>query len=80
MYWFDDTGIGQCRTPESWKVWYRDGEAWREAKLIGKAGTDTDQFNAVVFEPVMTGELKIEVKLREGFSGGILEWKVGDAK
>lgn len=80
VYWFDDTGIGQCRTPESWKVWYRDGEAWREAKLIGKAGTDTDQFNAVVFEPVMTGELKIEVKLREGFSGGILEWKVGDAK
>jgi hypothetical protein len=29
---------------------------------------------------VNTDELKIEVKLREGFSGGILEWKIGEAK
>jgi hypothetical protein len=28
IYWFDDTGVGECRVPESWKVFYKDGEKW----------------------------------------------------
>jgi len=27
VYWFDDTGRGQCRVPESWKLLYCDGDA-----------------------------------------------------
>ncbi len=29
VYWFDDTGIGECRVPESWKVFYKEGNEWR---------------------------------------------------
>jgi hypothetical protein len=36
-----------------------------------------DQFNKIAFEPIRTRELKLEVKLRPGFSGGVLKWTVG---
>src|SRR2546421_360502 len=26
VFWFDDTGSGACRAPESWKIFYKDGE------------------------------------------------------
>ena len=39
-------------------------------------GTAVDQFNAVKFKPAKTTGLRIEAKLREGVSSGILEWKV----
>ncbi|MCH7871779.1 MAG: glycoside hydrolase family 127 protein, partial [Planctomycetes bacterium] len=26
VYWFDDTGRGQCRLPKSWRLLYRDGD------------------------------------------------------
>jgi len=25
VYWFDDTGSGQCRVPASWRILYRAG-------------------------------------------------------
>jgi DUF1680 family protein len=78
VYWFDDTGIGRCRVPASWRLLWRDGKDWKEVKLTGGAryGTATDRFNEVTFEPVTTGELKLEVRLQPEFSGGILEWTV----
>ncbi|MHC5022795.1 MAG: glycoside hydrolase family 127 protein, partial [Planctomycetota bacterium] len=27
VYWFDDTGVGQCRVPERWRLLYREGDA-----------------------------------------------------
>jgi hypothetical protein len=78
VYWFDDTGRGACRVPASWRLLWRDGKTWKPCKLTGKSkyGTTLNQFNKVTFEPVTTGELKLEVKLKPGFSGGILEWQV----
>jgi len=29
VYWLDDTGRGHCRVPQSWRLLYRDGGAWR---------------------------------------------------
>jgi len=79
VYWFDDTGRGLCRVPVSWRLLYKEGEDWKGVKLAeGSAyGVARDRFNKVVFEPVTTAELKLEVKLQDGFSGGILEWRVG---
>ena len=37
-------------------------------------------FAEVAFEPVMTREVRLEAKLRPGFSGGVLEWTVKEAK
>ena len=82
VYWFDDTGRGACRVPAQWKLLWLDGKEWKPVKLTGnsKYGVALDQFNQITFEPVKTRELKIEVKLKDGFSGGILEWSVAEAK
>lgn len=76
VYWFDDTGRGECRVPASWKLVYRADGQWRDVTGASAFETTLDQFNRVTFEPVEADGLRIEVKLQKGFSGGILEWKV----
>jgi len=78
VYWFDDTGQGECRVPQSWKVLYKDGNEWKPVENAGECGTKTDTFNRVAFKPVQTSAVRLEVKLQEGFSGGILKWRVSD--
>jgi DUF1680 family protein len=76
VYWFDDTGHGQCRTPESWKLLYRDGDDWKPVAAQSSYGTDKDKFNEIKFTPVNTTALRLEVQMRPGWSAGIQEWKV----
>ena len=76
VYWFDDTGAGNCRVPESWKLLYRTGENWREVDGASGYVMKADTYNRVTFKPLQTSALRIEVKLQPDFSGGILEWKV----
>jgi len=82
VYWYDDTGRGQCRVPASWRLLYREGKDWKEVKLTGgaKYGTAKDAFNKVTFEPVTATEFRLEVQLQRGVSGGILEWRLGPKK
>jgi hypothetical protein len=37
---------------------------------------EKDKFNSVRFKPVETKALRLEVKLQQGFSAGILEWRI----
>ena len=76
VYWFDDTGVGQCRVPKSWRVLALKGDAWEPVTGAGQYGVATDQYNKLTFDPVETKGLRIEVQLQDGSSGGILEWKV----
>ncbi len=76
VYWFDDTGKGECRVPESWTLQWLDGESWKDVRTTGAFGVERDRFNRVAFEPVVARALRITAKLRAGFSGGILEWTV----
>jgi DUF1680 family protein len=78
VYWFDDTGVGACRVPVEWRLLWRDGREWRPVKLTASStyGTAHDRFNAVTFAAVTTTALRLEVKLRPGFSGGVLKWAV----
>jgi hypothetical protein len=76
VYWFDDTGGGSCRVPASWKILWKDGDAWKPVEATGELGTKRGAYNPVGFKPVETTALRIEVQLQPGFSGGILEWKV----
>jgi hypothetical protein len=78
VYWFDDTGRGSCRAPQSWKLFYREGEEWKPVESSGEFGTKLDGFNRVSFRPVEASGLRIEAQLQAGFSGGILEWRVGE--
>ena len=79
LYWFDDTGKGQCRVPASWRLFYRDGNSWKPVARASAFGTARDAFNTVTFAPVTTTGLRLETQLQPGVSGGILEWKT-DAK
>ncbi|HEY1861277.1 MAG TPA: beta-L-arabinofuranosidase domain-containing protein, partial [Gemmataceae bacterium] len=56
VYWFDDTGVGQCRIPAEWRLLYKDGDDWKAVKRAegSSFGTALDQFNKVTFEPVTT--------------------------
>jgi hypothetical protein len=76
VYWFDDTGAGQCRVPKSWRLEYRDGAQWKAVGGKGPYGTEADKFNAIAFEPVTAKEFRITVQLKPDLSGGILEWRV----
>jgi len=76
VYWFDDSGAGSCRVPQSWRLLYHDGTQWQPVEAETGYGVEKDQFNTVVFKPVKTRELRIEVQLQEKYSGGILEWRL----
>lgn len=78
VYWFDDTGVGQCRVPASWRVLWLDGEAWRPVNNPSTYAVERDRFNNVTFDQVTTSDLRLEVQLEKGFSGGILEWRVAE--
>ena len=78
VYWLDlDHYDGDFRTPESWTLYYKDdaGE-WREVEQHSPYTVSKDCYNSVDFRPVTTQELKIVAQLRQGQSGGVLEWKV----
>ena len=76
VYWFDDTGVGQCRVPTSCRVLRRVGKEWKAIDGAGEVGTAKDRFNVTRFDPVEVTALRLEVKLADGFSGGVLEWRV----
>ena len=52
-----------------------DGQ-WREVEEHEPFTVLKDCYNSVSFRPVKTRGLKIVVKLQQGQSGGVLEWKV----
>jgi len=76
VYWFDDRGKGECRVPASWKLLYREDGEWKPVRGVKNYGTARDRFNEVDFQPVETKAVRLQVQLRDGYSGGILEWQV----
>jgi hypothetical protein len=76
LYWFDDTGRGGVRVPASWRLLYKDGDAWKPVEVTGSYGVEKDRWNKVTFKPVMTSGLRLEVTVQEKWSAGIQEWKV----
>ncbi len=80
VYWFDDRNTGGCWVPESWRLLYSDGDEWKLVTGASSYGTEVDQFNRVTFDLVETDGLRIELQLREGHSGGVLEWRVNEAR
>ena len=69
-----------CKAPESWRLYYWGGDAWLPVKVRSTYGVSTNRFNTVQFEEVVTRSLRAEIKLLEGASAGILEWRIGKAE
>jgi uncharacterized protein len=80
VYWFDDTGVGECRVPKSWQLLYRDQGEWKPVNHPSGYGCLADRYNVTTFDPVETDGLRLEVQLPENFSTGIHEWRVDEAQ
>lgn len=76
VYWFDDAPGGGVRVPASWRLLYKDGDAWKPVASAGAYGVAKDGWNAVAFQPVTTTALRIDVVMQPGVSAGVQEWRV----
>jgi hypothetical protein len=76
VYWFDDTGIGECRMPRSWQLFYRKNGEWKPVANASGYGCEPDRYNRTTFEAVETDGLRLEAQVPDHFSSGILQWRV----
>ncbi|MBP9720113.1 MAG: glycoside hydrolase family 127 protein [Bacteroides sp.] len=77
VYWYDDAPWGGCRVPEWWKLYYKNSaNQWVEVESANQYGTEKGVGNEVIFAPVTTQEMKLEVKLPAGNASGLFEWEV----
>jgi hypothetical protein len=76
VYWFDDTGIGECRLPRSWRLLYKDGNDWKPVENFTGYAIEKDKNISVKFKPVETSAMLLEIQSIPGFSSGIYEWSV----
>jgi uncharacterized protein len=76
VYWFDDTGRGECRVPESWEVLVKKNGKWDPVESQTPYGVKKDQYNRVVFNPIQTDSIRFEVQCQPDYSAGILEIQV----
>ncbi len=76
VYWFDDTGRGECRPPQSWHALFWDGKKWQPVYTVEKYGVEKDTYNTVIFETVRTKSLRLAIDSQPEFAGGIHEWRV----
>ena len=76
VYWFDDTGIGQCRVPASWGLEVKVEDHWKPVSSKKSLGVEKDRYNRATFDPVEASGLRLKVQFRERFSSGIHELRV----
>lgn len=74
VFWFDDTGRGECRLPTSWKLQRLDGDQWLDVKA--EFPVPLDQWSKVAFAPFSTTKLRLSMQMQTGWSAGVHEWKV----
>ena len=77
VYWYDDAPWGGCRVPKSWKLYYKDTVGdWQPVENKTAYGTERGGGNPVMFSPVTTRAMKLEMNLQEKNASGIFEWSV----
>lgn len=76
VYWFDDTAQGECRVPQSWKLFYKLGNRWVPVSPLNDYRVENDKYNVATFTPIKTSALRLEIQSQKEYSTGIIEWKV----
>lgn len=76
VYWLKDIPNGGCNLPEKWKLYYQSGEKWLEVITDSPYPLEENKLNKLVFQPVKTTALKLEVVLSKDYSAGLHEWIV----
>ena len=59
-YFADDERF--CRLPNSWRVLYKDGNAWKPVEASGPYAVNKDAFSDVTFKPVKTIAVRLEIE------------------
>ncbi|MBC8064802.1 MAG: glycoside hydrolase family 127 protein [Chlorobia bacterium] len=76
VYWFDDTGFGECRPPAKWEVQYLDGGTWKPVPTKDVYAVTLDKWIEITFPTQKTTGLRLIMKLQPNWSVGIHEWLV----
>ena len=70
---------GGCRVPAAVDVEYRWNGQWKPVDGLRAAAPTKDGWHLLEFTPVDTDALRLEVRLQDGASAGILEWEIPEA-
>ncbi len=81
LYWYADAEQGGgCDFPQSFSHEYWNGSSWQPLVLAHDYGGNDlysgGHFTVVRFQPVTTTRVRLNVQLKPGKSGGILEWRL----
>lgn len=76
LYWFDDTGFGECRPPASWEIQYLDGGNWKPVPTKEAYAVTLNKWIEINFPTIKTTGLRLAMKLQPNWSVGIHEWQV----
>ena len=78
IYWFDDTGHGECKVPKEWVMQVKEDSGWKTIHLKSgeKPGLILDAWNEVHFSPVTGREFRILLTQQDKWSSGIHEWQI----
>ena len=77
VFWFDDTGVGECRPPTSWILEYKDSQdQWQPVETSSPYSVELDKWIEITHKPITTTTMRIKVKQQEKFAVGIHEWQV----
>jgi hypothetical protein len=79
VYWAQEENPDEpIKLPKSWRVLYRDGDAWKEVSAAKGYRVAADRYSEATFAPVTATALRIEAQLESGATAGIYEWRVND--
>ncbi|MBS1705666.1 MAG: glycoside hydrolase family 127 protein [Armatimonadetes bacterium] len=78
VYWFDDTGYGECRFPKSWLLEARTSDGWKPVQLSpGQTfAISPNEWNEVTFAPIESNTFRIRIVMLDNFAAGIHEWQL----
>jgi len=77
VYWATDDNDNGSRAPEHWRLLYKSPNgSWLPVANQSEYSTTPGKLNSVRFDPLRTTALRIEARLRKGFSGGLFEWRI----
>jgi len=76
VFWFDDTGRGECKVPASWRLLYKEGEEWKPVETQARYSVERGAYNQVGFKAVTTTALRLELTMQPNWSAGIHKWHV----
>ncbi len=79
VFWFDDTGRGECRLAASWRAEFLDAKEWKPVSAKGEYPVATDNWCEAIFSPVPTTSLRLTLKISDGWAAGVQEWQVTEA-